>query len=287
MKAQFSHDLISSFYLWFENKLLSDSSKAYSTNQSNSFEYVDFKDVPSSFLGYQGKFRQLVADQNVDVPNSGVFIDGNFVSGSSPDIYIDYNDGRVIVPQSSGSALSITANNTVKEINTYISDDDEEQILLTSDFVDSADLASTNLFSKTNKRNKKTYILPACFIRFLNEESDRLSFGGEDDTKTKIRVIVLAKRNYLLDGVLSLFSNTETECITNVPFEDFPYGYFHNVKSFPYSYNGFKENYNTKTFIENVRTSKVTDSISLDKIQENLLLGFIDFDLSTYRYPRV
>jgi hypothetical protein len=286
MKAQFAHELISSFYLWFEGKLLSSDSKAYKTNQQNTFEYVNFKDIPSSYLGYQGRFRQLVADENVDVPNSGVFIDGSFVTGSSSDIFIDYNDGRVIVPQASGQNLNITANNTVKEINTYLSEEDEEQILLTSDFIDSSDLSSSNLFEKTSKRNKKTYILPACFIRLLNETNERLSFGGEDDTTTKVRVIVLAKTNYLLDGVLSLFANTETECVSRIPFEDFPYGYFHNLKNFPYSYSSLSSNYDSKTFIENVSTSKVVDSVSLDKIEENLLLGFIDFDLSTYRYPR-
>ena len=67
MKAQFDQTLLSSFYLWFENYLLKDNSKAYSINTSNTFKYVDFPDVPSSHHGYQGQFKQLVGEYNVDV----------------------------------------------------------------------------------------------------------------------------------------------------------------------------------------------------------------------------
>ena len=42
MKAQFDQTLLSSFYLWFENYLLKDNSKAYSTGASNTFKYVGF-----------------------------------------------------------------------------------------------------------------------------------------------------------------------------------------------------------------------------------------------------
>lgn len=286
MKAQFSHELFSSFYLWFENKLISDKSKAYVENQSNVFEYVDLPDIPSSHYGYQGKFRQLVADQSIDTQNSGIFIDGVFATGSSADIDIDYDEGRVIVPAASGTALTITANNTVKEVNTYPSEDDEVQLLLTSDFVDSAATSTTNLFSKTSKRDEKTYIIPCCFLRVMSDESTPISFGGEDDTRIKIRATVLAKDNYLMDGLLSLFAGTRSECVKLVPFEDYPYGAFNNVKSFPYSYSDYVSGYTDNAFIENVKTSKVIDSISMDKIEKNVLIGFIDFELSKYRYPR-
>jgi hypothetical protein len=287
MISQFSHNIFSSFYLWFEGQLVSSGSKAYSTNQSNSFEYVDFYDVPPSHYGYQGKFRQLVADHSVDVPNSGVFIDGSFVSGDSSDVYIDYNNGRVIVPQSSGSSLNITANNTVKEVNTYMTEDDEEQLLLTSDFIDSSDTSSTNLFSKTSKRDEKTYVLPACFLRIATTDNKRLALGGEDDTVTTIKVAVLAKDNYTIDAVLSFFADKKGTCIKRVPYENYPYGIFHDVKSFPYSYSDFSSSYDATSYIEEVKTSKVSESISAEKIEKNVLIGFIEFDLSTYRYPRL
>lgn len=287
MKAQFPTELISSFYLWFENKLLGDKSEAYAENQSNTFEYTDgFVDIPSSQVAYQGKFRQLVADSSAGQMNSGVFVDGVFTTGSSPDITIDYNDGRVILPAASGTNLTITANNTVKEVNTYITEDDEETLLTTSDFVDSADTTSTNLFSKIKKRDEKVFVLPACFIRFITNENNEFSFGGEEDTVTRVQVVVMARDNYTLDSILGLFTDTVRECIPRIPFEDFPYGGYFDIKDFPYDYSTFSSSYSAKSFVERVNTSKVNSSAILNKIDKDILVGFIDFDVSTLRYPR-
>lgn len=287
MKAQFSHELLSSFYLWFENKLISSDSKAYKKDQSNSFVLTSFKDVPSTHVAYQGKFRQLVADQNIDKANSGIFVNSGFVTGANTGMYIDYNNGRVIFPVASGSGLSITANNTIKEINTYLTEDDEEQLLIQGDFVDSAAQSSTHLFSKTSKLNEKTYILPACFINIIKGDSEPLSFGGEVDTKTRIRVIVMALDNYTLVGTLSLFEDTQEEIIRHIPYSNFPYGPFNSLKSYPYSYSALSSQYSENSLIERVRTSKVTSPEIVNKFDKNVLIGFIDFDLSSYRFPRI
>lgn len=287
MKAQFSHELLSSFYLWFEHKLVSNDSKAYKKDQSNSFVLTSFKDVPSTHVAYQGKFRQLVADQTVDKANSGIFVNSGFVTGANTGMYIDYNNGRIIFPVASGSGLTITANNTVKEVNTYLTEDDEEQLLIQGDFIDSSAQSSTHLFSKTSKLNEKTYILPACFINIIKGDSEPLSFGGEVDTKTRIRVIVMALDNYTLVGTLSLFEDTQEEIIRHIPYSAFPYGAFNSLKSYPYSYPALSSQYSTNSLIERVRTSKVTSPEIVNKFDKNVLIGFIDFDLSTYRFPRL
>lgn len=287
MKAQFEHKLLSSFYLWFERKLISDKAKAYKKNQSNSFVLTSFPDVPSSYVAYQGKFRQLVADQNVDKANSGIFVSGTFITGANTGFYIDYNNGRVILPVASGSGLTITANNTVKEVNTYLTEDDEEQLLLQGDFIDSAAQSSTHLFSKTAKLNEKTYILPACFINIIQGNGEDISFGGEVDTKTRIRVIVMALDNYTLVGLLSLFEDTQGEIIRHIPYEEFPYGVFNSIKSYPYSYETLSSQYSANSLIEKAKTSKVTSPEIVNKFDKNVLIGFIDFDLSTYRFPRI
>ena len=54
MKAQFDHNVLSSFYLWFENRLVSSKVKAYNINLSNNFKYVKAYDIPSGYYGYQG-----------------------------------------------------------------------------------------------------------------------------------------------------------------------------------------------------------------------------------------
>ena len=54
MKAQFDQNLLSSFYLWLENRLLKSDTKAYITELDNNFRYVDFNDIPADMVGYQG-----------------------------------------------------------------------------------------------------------------------------------------------------------------------------------------------------------------------------------------
>ena len=41
---------------------------------------------------------------------------------------------------------------------------------------------------------------------------------------------ILATDNYLLDGIVGLFSDTNERCITHVPFENSPFGHFYSIK---------------------------------------------------------
>ena len=185
MKAQFDQTLLSSFYLWFENYLLKDKSQAYSTNASNTFKYVDFADIPSSHYGYQGQYKQLVAEHNVDVPNSGFFSDGGFVTGdydNNNGVFTDYDNGRLIFPAYSGTGLTLTANSTVKEVNTYISYDGDLETILHSDFKE-AGASYPYQYSKDSELDEQIFFLPACFISLASSDNTEFSFGGEENTK--------------------------------------------------------------------------------------------------------
>lgn len=138
MKAQFDQILLSSFYLWLENRLLKDDAKCYLTNLQGNFKYVNFNDLPESFIGYQGEYRQLVAESDIDVVNSGIFIDDTFVTGdiqTNGGFYIDYNNGRILVPSEYGKNLNISGNFSVKEVNTYIAHNNDLDLILHSDFI--------------------------------------------------------------------------------------------------------------------------------------------------------
>jgi hypothetical protein len=292
MKTQFDQQLLSSFYLWFENHLVGSKVEAYSTGVNNVYRYVAAYDIPTGYNAYQGAFRQLVAESDVSVPNSGCFVNGSFITGNSSlsNVYTDFNNGRIIFPASSGKALTVTSKSTVKEVNTYITNDDEEQLILHGDFCDKNDLTNPYLSNKTNKLDEKTYFLPACFISLANSDNEEFAFGGEEETKTRIRVMVLAKDNYTMDGVLSAFRDTARSTIINIPFEEFPYGKFFSIKNFPYRYSNLKNAHSSiaanRVSIEDVSTSRVNAS-AIKKLGKDFLIGFIDFDLSTYRFPRL
>lgn len=281
MKKQFIHKVITSFRLWLEAKMVSDNITAYTTNNSNTFEYVDYSDIPSSYNAYQGKFRQLVTDYDVTVPNSGFFVNGNFVSGDSDIFLLDYDKGRVLAPSSSGQSLTITANNTVREVNVYMTEDDEEKLLVQNDFIDSSNPSSTQLLD--NNPTDKVFMLPAVFIKLETNENELLTLGGEVDNKISVRVIVLSFSNYITDGVLDFLKEQSLSCIKLT--DNMPYGRSSIIRDYPYQYNNFVNSETTSMYIEEVYTSKVTKSLTLEKLQKNLIMGFADFDLSIYRYP--
>ena len=291
MKAQFDQNLLSSFYLWFENRLLKEDIKAYVQDLDNTFKYVEFSDLPSDFIGYQGQFRQLVAENSVESPNSGVFINGDFVTGDSSangSVFIDNQEGRVVLPLASGTNLEITANSTVKEINTYISNDSDLNIILQSDFVENGQ-TSPYFFNQSEKLDEKTFFLPACFISLASSDNDEHCFGGMEETKNRIQVMVLTRDNFVIDSVSSKFRDTARESICNIPYESFPYGFSYSVKNFPYEYDELKSNFQdgVTTHIDKVRVSKVFSEKLREAINKDFSIATMDFDLSTYRFPRL
>ena len=291
MKAQFDQDVLSSFYLWFENRLLRTDAKAYSTGVSNDFRYVDFYDLPTSHVGYQGEFRQLVADHDVDKASSGFFVNGSFITGNYDEnggVYTDYDNGRLIFPSGSGEALDISGVYTVKEVNTYISNDDDAQLILQSDFKD-AGASSPYFYGATGKLDEDTYFLPACFISAPSSTNEEFAFGGEENTQSRVRVMILSSDNYVLDSVLSLCRDSVREEMTHISYGDFPYGFSFSVKDFPYRYDSLiaAQSSPTKSHIDKVSVSKVVSEELREKLNKNVQIGFVDFDLSTYRFPRL
>ena len=294
MKAQFDQNILSSFYLWFENRLIATKAEAYKIDLDNAFTSGVFPDIPPSHVAFQGKFRQLVGDYGVSQPNSGFFLDGEFITGNSDingGVYTDYDNGRLIFPQESGTPIgskALTANSTVKEVNTYISNDTDAQTILHSDFKDSA----TELpyqYGKTAEYDETTYFLPACFLSVASSDNTEFAFGGEEDTRSNLRVMVLSFDNYILDSILSLFRDTVREDITHIPYEDFPYGFSFSIKDFPYNYNALVADQSSpvKSFIKDVKVSKIVSERIRENLNKNISIGFIDFELCTYRFPRL
>lgn len=290
MNPQFEHTLVSSFYLWFENQLISDKIGAYTTGNANNFYPVTVNEVPNDYIAYQGEFRQLVADNSISQPNTGYIVNGSSISAdySQSNVYVDYYNGRLIFPQASGSGLNITSTSSVKEINVYTADDGDENIIFHSQFFEQGQ-ANTYLYNRTGSLDEDTYILPACFISLVNGKNEPLCFGGEENTKNRVQVMVVATDNYYLDGILGAFKDTERGFFRHVDFQDFPYGQFFSLKSYPYSYTGLIESRpkSSSNFcsIEKVMVSKLRNSVEHAVIGRSLKIGYIDFDLSTHRYP--
>lgn len=299
MKAQFDHILQSSFYLWFDDKLTRQA-EAYIDTSPQTFDVVvrggsqEAIDIPSNLDAYYCSDRQLVNNGNSEP--SGVYVNSSFVEqgDSTYNLLIDHNEGRILTKSIStgGSDLigqEVTGNFKRKEINVYITNETEEQLLLQNDFVLS-DVADEPTYLKQQAElGDKKYTLPAAFISLNSSSNQDWALGGVDDTKILMRAVVITDSNYSLDATLSLFRDCKSTCIKLVEFEDFPFGEFYHVKKFPYYYPDFISSNASKVrdtaYVEKVTVSKLFDR-SGTQIPAGLRIGFIDFDLSCIRTPR-
>ena len=299
MKAQFDHILQSSFYLWFDDKLTRQAEGFVDTG-GQEFDVVvrggsaEALDIPENLDAYYCSDRQLV--NNGLTEPSGVYINGVFTAqkDSTYELLIDHSEGRILTKSIStgGNDLisaEVTGNFKRKELNTYITNETEEQLLLQNDFVLSDVAGEPTYLKQQAELGDKKYTLPAAFISLNSSSNENWALGGVDDTKTLIRVVVITDSNYSLDATLSLFRDCKSTCFKMVEFEDFPFGEFYHVKEFPYYYPDFISKKSSTTrdsaYIEKVTVSKLFDR-SGTQIPQGLRIGFIDFNVSCIRNPR-
>lgn len=283
MKVQFDHIIQSSFYLWFDDQVTSQI-QAVTSGTSQTFYYSDLGvDVPSNLVAYYAPDRQLVAN-GTGVP-SGVYVNGALVNQGTNNLMIDFNAGRVVMDSSQGTSLTVSGNFDRKDVNVYITNESEEQLLLNNDFILSSN-GKTWLESK-DELGTPNYTIPAAFVSCNGSDNAPFAFGGLDETTTKIRTVFITEDNYTLDGLLSAFRDTAKTCFPLMSYDAFPFGEYFHIKQPPYSYTGLKAAYpnNKKVYIHNVAVSKLYDRSSL-RIHKDLLIGFADFELETVRLPR-
>lgn len=284
MKTQFDHILKSSFYLWLDKVLMDEN--AFIPNVGKAFSYADDETIPTDKVSYFFPFKQWKwnDDYNTGQMPQGVYVNNIFVSEGTQGLILDPYEGRAIFNSTVGTGLNVSGDFSIKEINLYQANDDEENLLVNTNFYSITD--DTTLQERLSGLNENSVAVPAAFLTFQETENEGYAIGGLDNTKVNARVIVVADNNYQLDGVLSIFRDKARTRVKLVDYEDFPFGNFWQRKSAPFTYTGL---YSTITgqgaYIENVRTSKLKETI-LRQIKLSYKVGFVDFELSAIRYPR-
>ena len=287
MKVQFDHELQSSFYLWFDDRVTRVMS-GINPDVPMTFEYyADTNDTPDAFDTYYSPYRQLLAN-GANVP-SGVYINGSLQNQNTTDagqyLLIDYNQGRVILdPNQYGSNLTISGDFSTKDFNVYMTNETEEELLIENTFILSSD--SKTQLEKAGDLNIDHYVVPAVFITSSTSENKPFAFGGMDQTIINMRTVVMADSNYGLDAMLSHFRDTKNTMVCNLSYSDFPFGEYFHIKNPPYTYTGLINGKSKHIWIQDVKTSKLYDRNSVLKLSKGIKVGFIDFSLNIVRSPR-
>lgn len=296
MKPQFDQKLLSSFYLWLDDRVVRYGEAVESGINQQFYYSPNSIDISNNQVAYYSPDRQFVS-QGYDVP-SGVYIDStgkyDFVKQEPNDVtglMIDHDQGRVILNSSMGTGLSISGDFSRKTMNTYITNESEEELLLNTDFLladqdDETFLQSITGFSSLN------YTVPAIFVSYNSSLNKPFALGGMQDTRSNVRAVVVANDNYALDSTLSLFRDSTEVCVPIIDYAEFPYGEHFHLKNPPFNYETLhkqKMQANAQyAFIEKITCSKLYDtSSSAINLPRNMRIGFIDFSLSTPRMPKI
>lgn len=284
MKPVFDHKLLSSFYLWFDSFLMRKG-EAYETFTTNFYPYEDERIVDKAVFG--SPYKQWVADKSVtgSVVIEAVSGDGTEYTRGDSGLIFDYENGRVLLESGFNTGINFSGRYSVKNFNTYISNQDEESLIIDNKY-------------KLNSRYTRTLtnvepydqVVPAAFLSLENSDNTPFAFGGEDNTISTAKAVVFAENVYDLDGILSVFRDSNNEVFANIPFTGAPLDEYGDIKTehYPdgYDYTGLANNYQNDIFIiREVRASKFSDKINRMS-HPNLYIGFIDFEIHKYRFPR-
>lgn len=282
MKPQFQHEITTSFALWADNFLLKrgNAFKNYETE----LYYNEDSRLGEGLASFSSPYKQWVFDESIegaDIPSS-VQINGE-TKERGEDLIIDFQNGRII-STSASSTDTVTAKYSVKDFNIYVTNETEENLIIESKF-------DTNSRFKQELEPIPPYsqVLPALFINVTSNINDPFAFGGQDKTTTDIRCVVMAENIFQLDGILSIFNDSAKGYIPALPFEAYPLTEFGDAPNFNYKtlyQERLNINPNALHHIERVDVSKLSDRVS-KKIDPNTFVGFIDFEILTFRYPRI
>lgn len=280
MKPQYQHNVTTSFALWLDHYLL-QKGEAY-TNQTGRFYYYQDARLPSTYKAFGTEYRQWVYDSTITgatIP-SGVFINSTFTPRSSA-LKIDFLNGRVLATGAGvPTGAAVTGRFSVKDFNIYLSNENEEDLIIEKN------ISSQKKFPWSGATYLAPYdqTLPAIYIMSDSFENTPFSFGGEDETRSMMRSIVFADDPYSLDGVLSIFADSKNRVFKQKDFGSYPINEFGDIKTPPFSFDDYYTNPDpsVELFIDDVTVSKFKDS----RGSARSYIGFLDFEVINYRYPR-
>lgn len=286
MKPTYSHDVMNSFFLWFDN-LLMTKGEAYKTYTTSFYNYTDDR-LGDGKVVYGSPYKQWVYDKSITgatIP-SGFTINGSFTPTGVSGMKIDFDNGRIIFNSGVSSNLNISGTYSVKEINSYLTDLPEDTLIIENKYIVNSRFTSTETYI-----HPYNPVTPAVFCSMEDTQNKPFAFGGEDQTTSNIQAVVFCENVYQLDGVLSIFADSFNRTFSKIPMTAHPIGEFGAIKTgvYPtgYNYNSLNTAYNNSQvlFLSNVNTAKIRDDVRKE-LNPNLYIGFIDFEVKTFRYPR-
>lgn len=280
MLPQFSNNTLFSVYLWAENSVLNQT-QAYINNTSKLY-YMPDPRFPNKVC-YSSPFKQWVYDSGVNGANIPISVSGSFgtINKGESGMMVDFDNGRVLFNSSVSKNLNISGSYAIKELNFYLSNETEEDIIICNKYYFNPRYKSLPI----SGISPHAVTTPAIFIVQNGASSEAFALGGTMNSKINISLVIMAESSYQLQALFSHFVDKKHKYIPKLDLSIDPINEYGDLKS-GYNYNKLIEPYNKPGnlyFIENVYTSVVSDEV---KTNGKLYLGEIDLELSYIRDPQ-
>ena len=119
MKTVYQHELLNSFYLWFDNFLVRKG-EAYKTYSTVFYYYADERVQNKTVFG--SPYKQWVYDKNISSAQVNPVISGDSgaISEGTSGLKFDFDNGRVLFDSDFATGTNISGTYTVKDFNIYI-----------------------------------------------------------------------------------------------------------------------------------------------------------------------
>ena len=279
MIEQFHHKFTNSFFLWFDNYLLTKG-QAYTNTTGTFFNYTDER-IDPQYKVFGSAYKQWVNDSSIAgaVIPSGIYAN-NIFSGRNSNLILDFENGRVL-SKNLPAQTPITGSFAIKDFNIYFSNETEEDIIIENKY----DTNSRIILNDENYIAPYDQVIPAIFLSLDGASNKGFALGGMEETTISAKAVILSENNYQLDGVLSIFADSRNEVFPMIPMSNHPMNEFGDLKSGYYSYADLKNQFpiNTNFYINNAITSKLTDKVR-KSLASDIYVGFVDFEIQQHRY---
>lgn len=302
MKPQFQHEATTSFALWLDHHL-AYKAEAYS-NKTGEFYYMPDPRLPSypddpvnGLIPYNSEYKQWVYDKDVSsatIP-SGVYVDTgdgyNFVKRGESGLRLDFENGRVLFSGAyfpdNYQNLKITGSFAVKDVNIYLADDTEENLVIQNKY--NVNSRTTPAYGQGTGLPAYEQVAPAAFVSMDRTVNTPFALGGEDLTHMYYRVVFFAENLYQLDGAMAVCADAFNMGVTNIGYNEYPLDEYGDLKTGEFSYTQTVRDCTLSPklmFIDQVTSSKISDRLT-KTTNPDLYLGFVDFEVNQSRFPRL
>lgn len=276
MKELYDHQLVASFCLWFDN-YFTTKAEGYTNYGSQLYPVTDNRFKSKTI--FASPFKQWVADSSISGVNipSGIYVNGSFIAKGTSGLKINFDDGLVMFDSPINGIIS--GNYSVKDLSVYYTNDDEEEILINTTYKTLPRLPQTLTGLAPNVKTA-----PCAILKFSPGTNEGFEFGGTQLTTSTFRAIIISENSYLLDGVLSLFRDSQLSYFTLVSSNQTPFNAFGDFKSgVNYNYNNLITNDpNNMVYIKYVESTKLPEKANLE-INRSAYVGIIDFEVNKPR----